>query len=91
MNLEIMDRVFLGNSISDYAVALLMLAILILFVKIIVRYFVGRLKKIAKKTATTFDDFLIKVLEKIGLPVLYISCFYVSAKTLKLPSAAGSL
>jgi small-conductance mechanosensitive channel len=91
MSLEILDRVFLGNSISDYAVALLILAISILFVKIIVRYFVGRLKKIAKKTATTFDDFLIKVLEKIGLPVLYISCFYVSAKTLKLPSAAGSL
>jgi len=91
MSLEILDRVFLGNSISDYAVALLILAISILFVKIIVRYLVGRLKKIAKKTATTFDDFLIKVLEKIGLPALYISCFYVSAKTLRLPPAAGSL
>ena len=91
MSLEILDRVFLGNSISDYAVALLILAISILFVKIIVRYFVGRLKKITKKTATTFDDFLIKVLEKIGLPALYISCFYVSAKTLRLPPAAGSL
>lgn len=91
MSLEILDRVFLGNSVSDYAIALLILAISILFVKIIVRYFIGRLEKIAKKTATTFDDFLIKVLEKIGLPVLYISCFYISAKTLKLPPAASSL
>jgi len=32
---------------------------------------------------------LIKILEKVALPGLYLSCIYVSVKTLKLPSGIG--
>lgn len=91
MNLEILNQVFLGNRTLDYIIALLTLALGILFVKVVIRFFIGRLKKLAKRTATALDDFLIKILEKIGLPALYISCLYLSAKTLKLPSGAGAL
>lgn len=91
MNLEILEQIFLGNRILDYIIALLTLALSILFVKVVIRFLIRRLKKFAERTIATFDDFLIKVLEKIGLPALYISCFYISAKTLKLPPAAASL
>lgn len=91
MNLRIFEQVFLGNRILDYIIALSTLTLSILFVKVVIRFFIRRLKKFAKRTITTFDDFLIQVLEKIGLPVLYISCFYVSTKTLKLPSGASAL
>ncbi|MFA5287614.1 MAG: mechanosensitive ion channel family protein [Candidatus Omnitrophota bacterium] len=91
MNLKILEQVFFGNRILDYIVALLTLAFGILFVKVIIRFMIRRLKKFAERTATIIDDFLIKILEKIGLPALYISCFYVSAKTLKLPSGTGTL
>ncbi|MDD4907426.1 MAG: mechanosensitive ion channel family protein [Candidatus Omnitrophica bacterium] len=91
MNPEILERVFFGNRILDYSIALLILAFSLLFVKIVIRFFIRRLKKLAERTVATFDDFLINILEKIGLPALYISCFYVSVKTLKLPSGAGAL
>ena len=91
MNLKILEQVFFGNRILDYIIALLTLALSLLFVKVVIRFFIRRLKKLAERTTATFDDFLIKILEKIGLPALYISCFYVSAKTLKLPSGAGTL
>ena len=91
MNLKIMEQVFFGNRILDYIIALVTLSVSLLFVKIVIRYFIRRLKKLAEKTTTTFDDFLIKILENIALPALYISCFYVSLKTLKLPSGAGAL
>jgi len=91
MDLKILEQVFLGNRILDYIIALLTLALSILFVKVVIRFIIRRLKKLAQRTTTTFDDFLIKILEKIGLPALYISCFYLSAKTLKLPSGGGAL
>src|SRR3989338_10365002 len=91
MDLKILEQVFLGNRILDYIIALLTLFLSLLFVKVIIRFFIKRFKKIAERTTMKFDDFLILILEKIGLPALYISCFYVSIKTLQLPSGADAL
>ncbi|MFA4992255.1 MAG: mechanosensitive ion channel family protein [Candidatus Omnitrophota bacterium] len=91
MDPKILEQVFFGNRILDYIVALSTLALSLLFVKVIIRFLVKRLKKLAEKTAVRFDDFLVLILEKVGLPALYISCFYVSAKILNLPSGADSL
>lgn len=91
MDIKILEQVFFNNRISDYIIALLTLFSSLLFVKVVIRFFIKRLKKIAERTTVTFDDFLIKILERVGLPALYISCFYVSAKILKLPSGANAL
>lgn len=91
MDMKIMDQVFFDNRVFDYLVALLVLSTGLLFVKVVARFVIGYLKKITKKSALKFGDFLISILEKIGLPALYISCFYISAKTLKLPAGAESL
>ena len=91
MDINFLERVFFGNRISDYIIALLAVAVSLLFVKVVVRLFIKRLKKFAESTAAKFDDLAVKILEEIALPALYISCFYIGAKTLKLPSGAGSL
>ncbi len=91
MDIKILEYIFFGNRILDYIIALLTLLLSLLFVKVVIRFFIRRLKKIAERTTATFDDFLIKILEKIGLPALYISCFYLSAKILKLPSGTDAL
>jgi len=91
MNMEILEQVYLGNRILDYIIAFLTLAFGLLFVKIIIRSIIRRLKKLAERTDTKFDDFIIKILEKIGLPALYISCFYLSSKILKMPTGADAL
>ncbi|MDD5120857.1 MAG: mechanosensitive ion channel family protein [Candidatus Omnitrophica bacterium] len=91
MNLEILEQVFFGNRILDYIIALLTLALSILFVKVVIRFLIRRLKKFAERTVGRFDDFLEAILSKVGLPALYISCFYVSAKIIKLPAGAEVL
>jgi small-conductance mechanosensitive channel len=91
MDIKILEQVFFNNRISDYIIALLTMLSSLLFVKVVIRFFIKRLKKMAERTTATFDDFLIKILEKVGLPALYISCFYVSAKILRLPAGADAL
>ncbi|MFZ2938459.1 MAG: mechanosensitive ion channel family protein [Candidatus Omnitrophota bacterium] len=91
MNLKILEQVFFGNRILDYIIALLTLFLSVLFVKVVIRVFIKRLKKFAEKTTTTFDDFLIIILERIVMPGLYLSCIYFGLKTLKMPSGIGGV
>ncbi len=88
MEIEILNQVFFGNRVLDYIIALVTLILGLLFVKVVISFIIRRLKRLADKSSIKFDDFLVLILEKIGLPALYISCFYVSAKILRLPSGA---
>jgi small-conductance mechanosensitive channel len=89
MDLKVFDQVFFGNSIWNYLIAAATLLLSLVFVKVVLHMVVRRLKKLAEKTTTTIDDLLVTILERIVLPVLYLSCFYLSLKTLHLPSGMG--
>lgn len=78
----ILERVFLGNRISDYLIAAMALLASFLIINIVIRYFIKRLKKISEKTTTTIDDFLVTVLEKLAVPFLYLLAIYISIKSL---------
>jgi len=86
MDLKILEQVFFGNSIWNYLIALATLFLSLVFVKVVVRMTIKRLKKFAEKTTTTIDDLFVTILERIIFPVLYLSCFYLGMKTLRLPS-----
>jgi len=86
MDLKNLDRVFFENSLWEYLVALGTLFFSLVFVKVVIRMIIRRLKRFAEKTTTTIDDLFVTILERIVLPVLYISCFYLSVQILKLPS-----
>ncbi|MCK4905445.1 mechanosensitive ion channel family protein [bacterium] len=82
MHREILEYVFWGNRVWDYLVACILLVVGVLVINIVVRYFIRRLKKIAGKTASTIDDFIASVLEKIGIPFLYLLVVYISIERL---------
>jgi len=87
MDLKILDETFFGNSLWNYLIALAILLLSLVFVRVVIRMVIRHLKRFAEKTTTTIDDLFVTILERIVLPVLYISCFYLSLQTLKLPSA----
>lgn len=91
MNLEILEQVFFGNRILDYLIALLMLSVSLLFVRIVIRSAIKRLKRFAENTTNTFDDLLVQILERVVLPGLYLSCVYLGLKVLKLPGDIDGL
>jgi len=53
-------------------------------IKIFQNLILRRLKKWAEKTATTIDDFLIRIITRQILPLAYFGAFYLSVNTLSL-------
>src|SRR3989338_6120266 len=81
---QLANLMFLGNSILNYLIVALMLFTGFLGIKIIEYVILRRLRKWAEKTATTFDDFIIGVIKKIGVPLAYFGVFYLGMNVLTL-------
>jgi len=83
--LRILNYTFLGNTLLDYLIFLLILCVGLLFIRIFRKIILKRLKKWAEKTQTTVDDFIVNsIIEKTALPLLYFGVFYFSLELLKL-------
>jgi len=80
----ILKQTFLNNSVLNYLIAIGIFLIGSSVVRIFILVLLKRLKKLAKETANTLDDFLINLVEKLGIPFLYLITLYVSIKTLNL-------
>jgi len=81
---DFLETSFLQNCVLDYLIFLATLAGGILVIRIIKSIVLSRLRAWAKKTATTIDDFLIRIFEKAFLPLLYFGVFYLATRSLTL-------
>jgi small-conductance mechanosensitive channel len=81
---EFLNQTYWGNSFQDYFVALGILILGLIFVKILQKIVLRRLKKWAEKTETTLDDLLIRSVEKSIIPLLYYGVFYSAITSLTL-------
>ncbi len=79
---DIMQKVFLQNSVLDYLICLLIFLACIILIRIFRHIILARLKVWAEKTATTIDDFLIHTFERTAIPLLYYGAFYLSIRKL---------
>jgi len=91
VDMKILDYVIFGNRISDFLAAVLTSFISLWVVRIIIRAVIRHFKKIAQKTKTEFDDFIAKILEKVALPCLYLTCFYLGLKVLKFSAGLDGI
>lgn len=82
-----LQQTFFNNRILDYLICLSVFLIGIIVIQIFKRFLLKRLRKWAKRTATTIDDFLIRMIEKELLPLFYFGAFYVSIQGLTLNPA----
>lgn len=81
---EIIGQTFWGNKVLDYLIAGGIVVGGAIIITIIEFVFLRRLKKLAKKTKNTFDDFLVSIIRKICLPLAYFALFYIAVNTLAL-------
>ena len=81
---EILQKTFLQNSVSAYLSFVAAFLIGSVIIQILKRIVLHRLKAWSEKTETTIDDFLIRVINRQLIPVLYFGIFYLALKSLKV-------
>ncbi|MBI4180257.1 mechanosensitive ion channel family protein [bacterium] len=81
---DILKRGIFGNTVWDYAVALVTFLVIVYGLILFKDVVVARLKRLAEKSATTFDDFLVGLIGQIGAPVYVTVALYLSTRSLAL-------
>lgn len=79
---DFLDKVFLGNSIKDWGIALGVFAGLYILIRIFKHFLIKYFTKFSEKTETTFDDFLVEVLKRSVVPALYFAAGYFAFRSL---------
>lgn len=83
--MDLLNKVFWNNSVSDWLIALGIIVFSLIFIKLFKYIVLNRVKIWSLKTVTTWDDFLIVVIEKSAVPILYASSIYAAFHYLVLP------
>lgn len=81
---EFLDRVYWGNTVLDYLIALGSILLVWVILRLIKSKIISFLKKLSAKTETNFDDILIKGFEKFVLPYAYLVINYAIIRQLSL-------
>lgn len=78
------DRSFFGNTVSDYTIAMVTFVVICYGLVLFKNVVVARLRRLAEKSATTFDDFLVGLVDQIGMPVYATVALYLATRSLTL-------
>lgn len=81
---EWLSQPYLGNPIRAYLWATGYFVAGAIILAVLRRVVFGRLKRLAEKSATPVDDFLVASLEKTLMPLLYFGAFYLAVQNLSL-------
>lgn len=80
----IWDKVFWGNTFQAWIIAIGIIVIGIAAARIMQRVVLIRIKKLADRTSSTLDDFIIVLVQRSVMPVAYFVAFYTGIRYLQL-------
>jgi small-conductance mechanosensitive channel len=73
---EFLHRVYWGNMVLDYLIAAGSILLSWIILKLIRKWVIVFLKKLSKRTATNFDDILVRAVDKFVIPYVYLIINY---------------
>jgi len=86
---NLLRKSFFGNTALSYIIVAGVIVAGLVGVRILTSVVIGTLRRWSAKTATKLDDFIIGIMRKNAVPLLYYGVFYVATRSLVLPSALG--
>jgi MscS family membrane protein len=84
--LELLNETLLGISAWKYAASFLILILSLLLKKILGHFFINILTPFARKTASTYDDLILKAIRKPAEFTVIIAGFFIVVQILNLPT-----
>lgn len=81
---EFLSEEYFGNTVQAYITALGIILLGLITVRVFKSIFLRRLKKWAESTETTYDDLIVKTIERFGLPALNFLVIYWGISSLTL-------
>lgn len=85
------NKIFLGNMIKEWLIAIAIIAISILLLRFIKTVVLAQLKKWSRNTNTTIDDFLVISIERSVLPFFYLLSIYFGLSYLSFGDRAHGI
>lgn len=86
---EFLTKEFYGNTVTDYIVFVAVLVVGFVAVRIASAVVTRSIHRLAERTSTILDDFLMGIIRKAANPLLYYGVFYIATRNLDLPAAIG--
>jgi small-conductance mechanosensitive channel len=80
----ILQRVVLGNTVQAYAEVLVVTLAIVAGLEVIQRIVIARLSRMAEKTESKLDDYIIAQFKRVGLPVYVFIGLYLATRSLVL-------
>lgn len=88
---EILERTYFQNSIRDYLIALGIIIVGLFLIKTFRRMVMTRVNKFAAHTETRLDDYVIRSIDRFGIPALYILIIYIGLSYLTFYDRAENI
>ncbi|MCG2726609.1 MAG: mechanosensitive ion channel family protein [Elusimicrobia bacterium] len=79
---RLLNLQYFGNSVTDYLYAILVFLLVFVSFYLLRGFVFYKLKRLALKTKTDFDDFLVNLLSKIKAPEYQLISFYAATRNL---------
>lgn len=86
---QLLSYRFLGNSLREYLLALVIFVLVISVLKIFKKIVIKKLKHLADHTRIEFDNLLIEILESIGWPFYFLLALWIASQFISLPAKAA--
>ncbi|WP_051359736.1 mechanosensitive ion channel family protein [Adhaeribacter aquaticus] len=81
---ELLERVYLRNTVQDYLIALGIILLGFIATNVIKRVVLTRVIRWTSRTTTHIDDFIVSSINRFGIPAFYITAVYIGINYLTL-------
>jgi len=89
--MNFLTQTFYNNTGREYVLALLVFIGVLIVLKIFKVIIIAKLKKLAKKSKTDFDDVIINIFSNLKPPLYFLIALYLGIKSIILPDLANKI